>query len=573
MKCTFCQAELAPDEAFCHNCGQKVTSEPEPAAPPAAAKAAPAEPQAPTEASDTPSKVRKPFIKIGIAALAVVVLLAAALILIPRLTGSSGDQLVTSRLLYARGEENFYIIDGKGNKATFEYDSAKSIHFSADRSAAALTVEDGDEFPLYAIRNGTVTLVCENAGQFQISMHGDTIAYFTDADSEDETASLYLYDIRKNESTLIEKNVPYFDSEDMSGTMSPDGRTIAYVSQLDYEKGTVLMKISTDGAAPEQLGRNEVAFAVSNHADYLYLGTFDDLDEGDWTLYVRHNDKETTLLEDQDSSDFGTFWFNADLTQVLLSLDGKTYFSNRGGEPERLFTDSVFDIVAQDNLLDGDYGTVDILGWKSFANRVCLGSKSDGTLYYLGRDFNAERIDKGIFRAYISARNVKLADGSSIVYISEDGELLSANLSGGDPKEIARGDTINALFVSQDGKLIYFVNDYDELYCIKNGKPSSHIADDVDSDACAFDRNTHTFYFVADNDDEDGVLYSSANGGKKEKVSGGSGVYDILSDSCGLLFVKHADLEEKLDDLYQLAGSDKLELLLSDVLAATLYVK
>jgi len=571
MKCTSCQAELAPDEAFCHNCGQKVTYAPEqtvsPKAPPAAA-------QAPAAAEGRPAKPRGLFIKIGVAVLAAAVLLAAGLILVPRLFASGGDQLVTSRMLYARDEENFYLIDGKGNKATFEYESAEEIHFSADRSAAALTVDDDEEFPLYAIRNGTVTLVCENAGQFQLSMHGDTVAYFTDVDTEEGTASLYLYDIRKDTSTLVEKNVAYFDSEDMSVTMSPDGRTLAYASQVDYEKGTVMMKLSSDGASLVQLGRNEVVFAVSNHADYLYLGTFDNLSDTEWTLYVRHGDKETTLAEDQNPQNFGTFRFNADMTQILLSIDGKTYYSSRGSEPERLFPDSISDIVARANLLKADSGTIDVLGWKTLTGKVYLGSKSNGTLYYLGRNLDTERIDKGISRAYISAQNVKLTNnGSSVAYISEDGELLSSGLSGSDPKEIARGDTISALFVSQDGKLIYFVNDYDELYCIQNGKSSTHIADDVDLGACAFNQSTHTFYFVTDNGDEDGVLYRSANGGKKEKVTGGGGVYDILSDSCGLLFLKHADLDEKLDDLYQLTSSDKLDLVLSDVLDAVLYVK
>lgn len=567
MKCTFCQAELAPDEVFCHNCGQRTAAaQKQSAEPDEPARVAASTPAA--AADERPKKARKPIVWIAAAALAVVLLAAAGLILLPRL---SADKLASSRMLYAEGEKNFYILDGKGNKATFEYDSAEAVRFSADHSAAALTVEDGEELPLYAIRNGNVTLVCENAGQFQLSMYGDTIAYYTDVDAGDGTASLYLYDIAKDESTLIQKNIPYEKSEDMSVTMSPDGNTIAYVSLLDYEEEAVLVKVSSDGGVPVELGRNEVAFAVSNHADYLYLGTTDSITDGDWTLYVRHNDKETTLLEDADASTFGTFRFNADLTQALLSMDGRTIYSDRGGEPQRLFTDSIRDVVADANLIKGDYGTVDILGWKSFAKKVYLCSKADGTLYYLDRDLDTERIDKGISSAYIGAKDVALYDnGSSVVYISEEGELLMAELSGGDPKEIARGDTVDALFVSQDGKVLYFVNDYDELYCIKNGKPSEHIADDVDADAAAFDGKTHDFYFVSDNADEDGVLYLSANGAKKEKVTGGSGVYAILSDSCGLLFCKHADLEDGLDDLYELGGS-KLELLLGDVLFATLY--
>lgn len=571
MKCTSCQAELAPDEMFCHNCGQKVTVAPEPTMFTSATTPQPSA-SAPEKPEKTPK--RKFNLKILIAILAVVLLAAAAVFLIPLLGGILGDQYVTNRLLYARDDKNFYIIDGKGNKATFEYDSAKTVRFSPDHSSAALTVEDGEDLPLYAIRNGAVTLVCKDAGGFQLSLYGDTIAYFTDVDSTGGTASLYLYDIQKDTSTLVEKNIPYSASEDSSVTMSPDGRTLAYASKLDYENETILMKLSTDGGAPVSLGRNEVVFAVSNHADYLYLATFTSLNDGEWTLYVRHGDKETVLLEKQNPQDFTTFRLNADLTQILLSLDGKTYYSDRGGEPERLLTDSILDIVARPYLVKGDYGTVDILGWKTFTNKVYLGNKSDGTLYYLGRDLDTERIDKGISDTYLGARDVKLTEnGTSVTYISDSGELFQAALSGGEPEEIARGDSIKALFVSQDGKILYFVNTYDELYCIRNGKPSTHIADDVDQYACAFDRNTHNFYFVADNDDEDGVLYRCVNGGKKEKVSGGSGVYALLSDNCGLLFLKHADLEDKLDDLYQLTGSDQLELLLSDVLSATLDAK
>ena len=571
MKCTSCQAELAPDETFCHNCGQKVTAPPEPAA-----SASATAPQPSASVPEKPEKVTKRKLnwKILIASLAVAVLAAAAIFLVPLFGGILGDQYVTNRLLYARDEKNFYIIDGKGNKATFEYDSAEAIRFSPDHSSAALTVEDGEDLPLYAIRNGTVTLVCKNAGGFQLSLYGDTIAYFTDVDSTDGTASLYLYDIQKDTSTLVETNIPYSASEDSSVTMSPDGHTLAYASKLDYENETVLMKLSTDGGAPVSLGRNEIVFAVSDHADYLYLATFTSLDEGNWTLYVRHGDSETVLLEDQDPQDFTTFRLNADLTQILLSLDGKTYYSDRGGEPERLLTDSILDIVSRQNLMKGDYGTVDVLGWKTFTNKLYLGDKSDGTLYYLGRDLDTERIDKGISDTYLGARDVKLTDnGSTVTYISDSGELFQAALTGGEPEEIARGDSIQALFASQDGKILYFVNNYDELYCIRNSKPSTHVADDVDQYACAFDRNTHNFYFVADNDEEDGVLYRCVNGGKKEKVSGGSGVYALLSDSCGLLFLKHADLEDQLDDLYQLTGTDQLELLLSNVLGATLDAK
>ena len=574
MKCTSCLAELAPDEVFCHNCGYKNVIPAEQASIVKPVEPTPIPTAAPVVKLKTkkPIKPIKPMIKIAIAVLCAIVLLAAAYVLFV-VYGVGGDKLITNRILYATGEKAFYIIDGKGNKATFQYESASAIYIAPNRSAVALTVNDDGEQTLYAIQNGEVKRVCNDAGQFRVSLYGETVPYYTDINEEKSTASLYLYDIQQDKSTLIEKNVFYSATSDMSVVLSPDGRTIAYAQKVDYDNDAATMRVAVDGSAPVTLGRNEIVLGVSNHADYLYYIASDSLD-GPWDICVRHGSKDITLVADQDSSDFETFRFNADLSQVLLSFYGKTYVSTRGGEAERIISDSIVDIVAPDNLLSADYELVDIVGWKSLANQILLGRKADGTLYFIDRDFNSERIDKGISTYYLSSADVKRVDGdSAVVYVSSDGELLKSDVSNGDPKEIARGDTVTSLFASRDGKLIYFVNDYYELYCIHNGKPSVRIADEVDPYSCAFDGNSHRFYFVTDNDGEDGSLYLSNNGGDKEKVTGGSDVYAILADASGLLFLKHADLNENLDDLYQLNGSNKLNLFLSDIVSATLNAK
>lgn len=572
MKCTFCQTELAPDEVFCHNCGHQNTISEEPTPEMKPDEPTPIPPKA-AVVKPKIKKTTKPLIKIVIAALSVIALLTAAYLLL--VVGGIGgtDKLVTNRILYATGEKAFYIIDGKGNKATFQYASASAIYIAPDRSAAALTVDNEDAQTLYAIQNGEVKRVCNNAGQFLVSLYGDAIAYYTDVDEVESTASLYLYDIQQGKSTLIEKNVFYDTGSDMSVVLSPDGRTIAYAQKIDYDKKVATMRLAIDGSAPVTLGRNEIVLGVSNHADYLYYAVSDSLD-GEWDIRVRHGNDDIRLVAKVSASSFAGFCFNADLSQVLLSFYDKTYVSSRGGDAERIFSDSVVDIVAPENLLHANYSLVSIVGWRSFANQLMLGRKANGTLYYIDRDFNIERVDKGISTYYPSSEDVKLVDGgSAVVYVSSDGELLKSDISNGDPREITRGDKITKLCASRDGKLIYFVNDYNELYCIRNGKSPVHIADDVDPDSCAFDGGSRRFYFITDNYDEDGSLYLSNNGGEKKKVTGGSDVYAILADASGLLFLKHANMDENQDDLYQLRGSSKLELLLNDITSATLNAK
>jgi len=201
----------------------------------------------------------------------------------------------------------------------------------------------------------------------------------------------------------------------------------------------------------------------------------------------------------------------------------------------------------------GEMGGVTVYGVNSFANILAM--SSDGTVF-IDSKYEASKISGSTsYRNRTSISN----DGKSLLYTTTSGNLsiIDPTKPGAERRELAKN--VKSFVASNDGKTIYYVNDDDELWCIKgNGKPSK-VSDDVSSEYLALSYSNNKIFFLVDYSSRTGgQLYYSDNGGKRTKVSGGDDVMRVWSTSANIFFLTVDS------DLYRSSGNEKFVLFQDD---------
>ncbi len=375
-------------------------------------------------------------------------------------------------------------------------ESASYATYSQDRTVACFVNEDD---ALIVIKKGKVVKTgIEDVKKFQISAYGDTIAYFTDVSGDFGTLNLYYTKNGKKKEIAEEVLTD-------SVVLSPDGETVAFVG--DYEaRDNFKGYYSIDGKKPTEVGKEKRVFAIADKAAYLYYVDDD-------RIYAKKKKKDAEKLASDVS--YVDVLVNEDCTEVLFTNDGKTYLSVKAGEKKKVSNDEfsggivlpaeALQITRDQRMARGSV-EVTFTGVETFEEQVFA---SGSRLIYLDKKQEGNTIASAVRQCIIAENREEL------VYVDILGEVIRVeDFDKGGKETLVGKEDAEAYSIYADGSLkyVYYINEDDELYCIK-GKKEKKIADDVTSAAISPDGTT--CYYVV----EDETLFYSKKAGKGKKIA------------------------------------------------------
>jgi uncharacterized Zn finger protein (UPF0148 family) len=523
MFCKKCGAQLQEGRSFCPMCGtnnaenaggeqaagntaaENVTENPapqpqqeapQPQPQQTAQQTAPQSQQAATQpgvSSDTVAgfveKLGKKKLGIILAAVVVVVL-----ILVIAVAGgsSSGSLKIDKKASFYVGYDYFMASDGDSK----EFDDIDDSYMSMDMSTVLYTDYDDD---LYIVdKKLNAKKIASDVTTVRVGKDGKYVAYLCNEDNDSYSQTLYIYNVSKNKSKKIDEDV-------LGGsylTISVSGKTVAYAK--DYDDGefdTYVAGYSKKATQIESKGYYPVAVSENGKRAYLLS------DES--TLYFYKNGKQSgDKIKDVGSS----FWTNSDLSELVFSKDGDTYFCKPGKDAEKIDNSTISYIV-----YPYSYGTCYLGSYtQALAADTIKGQvvyTNSGKLMWVNKKASdMVKIDGDVSSIWMSE------DCSSVVYVSNEKvykvSKFKANM---EPKLLYDDEDISSITASADLKKIYaYSYNDDTLYYIKSKNKAVKISEDVDN--YAFNEKDGKIYYVSDED-----LYSaktSSSSSKKVSVDG-----------------------------------------------------
>lgn len=540
MNCTKCNAWVPDDSAFCPECGQKIEA-PAPAAPEAPeaqvfcancgaamaatdsfcencgakAEVAPAE-AAPVSAGSIVDKVKSltakvpaKYLKIGVAAVAVILVVAI-------IAGLFGGTKVYNYTLYIKDGEVQYAEMPKG-KDVIEVTSKFA--------------EDASDYELSYVGYYL-------SGYFQMSSDGKKLFY---PDKVDDGYTLYYRDITnsKKEPVKLESNL------DDVYQINEKGNLVTYIKdgklyQHDLKEKT---KIASDVSQ----------FFVSDDGKTLVYMTYND---DSYTLYQKKGNKDAEKIVSDVTS---LHYVSEDMSTVIYSKEDSLYTQKVGKDAEKIASDvdrvihvyesgEVYYTTAEDaeitywDLMKDDYEDKDDWNYKDYAEWM-----KDSTLdisfttlcYYNGKesatvcesmiDYNSVANDEPVI-VYSALESAELPSWSLTKYINGEVDLwdeLDEYMEESSLYYVAAEATateltledVYSMTLTGDGKTLYARADYDSedevvtLYQITLNGAKIKSTEKMDEDVYAYrlsvlggEKKDHVIYFK-DVDDEEGELY------------------------------------------------------------------
>jgi uncharacterized Zn finger protein (UPF0148 family) len=434
--------------------------------------------------------------KIGIIAAVVAVLVI--LVVVVSSTGSSAGLKIDKNAVAYAG--NSYFMDENGNAK--EMDDLSSVYTSMNRSTVLYTDYSGD---LYILDdNLKAEKIASDVTTVYVGREGKYVVYLSNEDNDYYNQVLCIYDVSKNKSREVDTDV-YGDYL----TISASGESVAYAK--NYENGDFDTYIAGyAGSAKKIDSKSRRAVAVSDNGKKAYL-----LGSGDLYYY---NGKESEKVEKDVNS---SFWTNSDLSELVFTKNGSTYFCRPGKDPEKIDNSIIYEVIYPDSYGTGILGSsTQALGNDTIKGQVVY--NSDGKLLWVNKKASdMVKIDSNVYDAKMSS------DGSAVVYVSNN-KIYKVSKFGEsmEPKLLYEDEDIYSLAASDDLKKIYgYSYEDDTLYYIKSSKKAEKICDDVDS--FAYNSKDGKLYFVTDEELYEAKTSSSSR--KKVSVDG-----DAVSVSAAL---------------------------------------
>lgn len=398
-------------------------------------------------------------------------------------------------MLYEEDDKN-YITFYDGEKMELSDERVRYQVFSTDKTVLCYQNEYEE---LVVIKDGKLSKTgIEEATGVKVSDRGDTIAYFTEEEatvyqtaygykSTIQTGTLHLYDIDKKKNIEIATDVVI-----ESATLSPDGETVAYVTEYeatDDFKGYYSVK----GRKPVEVGKEKRVFAVADKAKYVYY-----LD-GDRIYVQKKGKKEEKLASGLNSVEV---LLNKDYTELLYLSEGKTYVSVKGGEKKKVSGEELNLVLIPEAAVSGSFETevdnrsvtVSHTGVDTFKEKV-LYSESDTSIIYITDAYEEEKLASDV---RFDEQEYALSDDyESLVYLDNWDVVLVTEFQKGGLKKVLDDEAYaRKLYSGGSLKYVYYVNRENELYCIR-GKKAKKIADDVTS-VCVSADGKYCYYVVED---------------------------------------------------------------------------
>lgn len=531
MNCSKCNALIPDDSIFCPECGQKIEAPVEapeveapvtevaetPAAPAVdikekakelAEKVKPVVSTAATAVSGITAKIPEKFLKIGAAAVALILVIAIV-------AGLFGGSKMPNYTLYVKDGEVFYaeMPQGKNpvevtNKfapyaSDYELGNAGdslAIYFQLASDGKTLFYPDkiDDGYTLYCRditkpKKDPIKIESNLQELYHINEKGNRVTYLKDD-------KLYQHDLK--EKTKIASDVSYFQ-------VTSDGKTILYATHED-ENYNLYIKNGKKDAEKIASEISEVCYASEDLKTVVYLK--------DDSLYSLKVGKEATKISS-----------NVD-SVIRVYESGEIYFTKES-EEEITYWDLVKD----------DYQDIDDWDYKYYSEwmkETTIGTKFSELYFYNGKETTA--LSKAVVRTSGTATDVPVIVYSALEsddlpswsltdYIDGDIDLFDEFrdylnesrmffVAAADDSTLVDLEDVYSVSLSSDGTALYARADYDEddrttsLYHLTlNGakiKKTEKVDEDVDVSRMTVvpGKKTHVIYFK-DVENNEGELY------------------------------------------------------------------
>jgi len=479
----------------------------------------------------------------GVPALVIII---AAIIFLPMIFGSGSSGVTDSIIMF--GDKDEIVISGNNNNKFSIFGEYRQSQSSIDFSKVAVLTDYDytNGGVLWFVTTSKAVKVADDVLAFKISDTGKGIVYLTDHDSRNNEATLFLYDTSRGNATKIAEDAMYVGDGQMNGVcISPDGKSVAYISDYDPSDDSVNGYMKIGNRAPEKVGSNMYAIAISDGGRHMYY--VKQSNEGVVSLHVKSGRNENRLISDVSSSI--TLRLNKDYSQAVFNHDGRAYITKNGGERDRFYSQTVSSFLLPPGTPWGQHSgsgriNVTVYGLRSLTPAVIM--TSDG-LVRIDNKYESNKIASSY--DYMHYASIS-ANGKTLLFITNNGHLASIDptRSSAERKEVGRN--VDQYVASADAKTIYFVNEDDELYFVRgNGSPTK-VADDVDG-PLVMQWNSSRAFFVVDMGRRGGELYSTNNGRGKTKVSGGDEVNALLATPRCIFYGNYDD------EIFRSNGNDR----------------
>lgn len=361
-------------------------------------------------------------------------------------------------------------------------------------------------------------VVEEYVSTYAVSYTGEYIAYVL-ADNMME-GDLYLYCVKDGKITQVDTDVfPGYIC------LSPEGKAIAYLKNYEsYTENDLYIggigiknqKVDDDGSMPVAISNNGKTFYYIDDSSKLYI----------------FNGKDSEKVS---SSGCDNFFVNKDISEILYTKDGKTYYHTpKMEDPVKISNEELYSVVLPENVVsfkDVRIGAT-IAGIKSFKGSVL---EQSGGLYW----FN----EKGTYTVKICSTiyDYKLSgDGKSILFI-KSGDLYRIKKIGDNMEAELLYDEeyIDYVVASDDLSKIYIVVEEELLY-LKGKNKTERITNDLSQDdyysyVVAYNEDMKKIFFI----ENDTLCYAGTNAKSKVKVM--EDVYALRRILNMVVFVKDED--------------------------------
>ena len=424
---------------------------------------------------------KKPFNKKilifgGAGLFALILLVALGVVFIPKLLGgggSAGSVKSTKPAIFEvyDSARNYYVApEADDSLNDFLNEEVMSYYFNLTHTAALL--ESDDE--IWFFDGKDITELADVFDEDNPTYYGFIGLTKDFAFEKDDTLYVYHADTHQSEAISEEGALKNADlvREQVGITSSSDGKYYAYA--LRSEDGEYKSYI-WDGKAVQDLGRSKYVVSIANGGKSMYYVDVSRKTGKRSLVYRKGINSERDTVLDSSESDSIVAVTNADGTELVYVLGSKVYFTERGKEPVKIFSNDDFDLLRsyEESFVPFEQNGVAYAGLtarrvsvESFKNRYY---RTEDTLYYMNNKGEMNRVVK-----HVGPYCYVCSDGKTVYYQDDEYSLCRVNgTKSGAGSEILVDADCYGMVPTADGKIVFFENENDELIALKNGKETT----------------------------------------------------------------------------------------------------
>ena len=458
-----------------------------------------------------------------------IIIIIAAIIVIPMLFGSGGN-VRTNAITFFYDRDQIMISVNNNPKIAIDGEIS-SVQRSIDGSKAAFITDYKYEKggSLWFVSSSGYYLISDDVLAFVLADSGNGVAFATDYNEKNDTATLFLYDTSSKKSTRLTEEA-YTGVGGSGGVcISPNGRSVSYVSDFNDEKMEYNGYICIDGKAPERFGQNVFAVALSDGGRHLYYVKVSK--DGVHSLHVRSGRNENRLVSELYGLDL---ILNIDYSQAIFDIEDRSYISVNGAERARIGGSSTIRslVVPRGTQAGGNHNNVIVYGIRNFANNVVR--NQDG-LAYMNSAYEISKISSTSDNPSTAAIST---DGRTLYFINNNGHLSVIDPTNPNAERREVGRDVKTFVSSNDGKTVYYVTDEDVLFYVQGNGMPARVSDEVYAYSLRMSYSNNMAFFLTDYSSrrDCGELQFSNNGGRKTRVAGGDEVTSVWVTAVNVFF-------------------------------------